>query len=394
MSGPRRTRRFHVRRTRWPASTTEPLVSPLVPAVAHIAESATHLNRVYEGKLGGYTYSREGNPNADVVADRVAQLEGAEAGCVASSGMGIISAVLLSSLCHGDHWVASDQLYGRTIRLATQELPRLGVRCTTVPATEMGAYEAAIESNTRLVLVEVVSNPLVRVVDVAALAEICTARNVTLVVDNTFPTPVGFNPLAAGATLVLHSATKMLAGHSDCMAGIAVGPAPLIERLRDSIATWGMNPSPFDCWLVERGLETLRLRYEQAERNAKALATMLSTHPAVSRVWYPGLESHPDHRVACRLFGDRTGTMLSFELKGGRAAVDRFLQRAGQDLPFAPTLGDVCTLLTHPLSSSHRKLDPAEAERLGISEGLVRVSCGVEPTAELLDAFETALRGA
>lgn len=380
-----------VRCSPWPESSTRPLVTPLVPAIAFVARDATHLNDVYEGKAAGFTYSREGHPNVASVAGRVALLEGAEAGTAAASGMGIISATLLTLLSAGDHWVASDQLYGRTTRLAREDLPRLGITSTLVPATDLKAYEAAIQPETRLVLVELVSNPLVRVVDIDALAQLCRDRNVLLVVDNTFPTPVGCQPLSRGADLVLHSATKMLGGHSDCMAGIACGRAELIAAISDTVATWGMNASPFDCWLIERGLETLHIRYAQAERNAAALARVLEEHPAVARVWYPGLASHPEHDIARRIFGDHFGTMLAFELEGGRPAVDRFLDRARPQIPFAPTLGDVCTLLTHPLSSSHRRVDREEAASQGINEGLLRVSCGVEPTEALIGCFTEAL---
>lgn len=391
MSESNRDSRFFVRCSRWPESSTWPVCPPLIPAVAFTARDAVHLNDVYEGRSPGYTYSREGHPNAASVAARVADLEGAEAACVAASGMGIISATLLALLSQGDHWVASDQLYGRTTRLAVQELPRLGVRCTTVSATDPDQFESAIESKTRVVFVELVSNPLVRVVDLDAIAEICRQKRSLLVVDNTFPTPLGCRPLARDANLVIHSATKMLGGHSDCMSGIVCGNGELIGQISDTVATWGMNPSPFDCWLVERGLETLHLRYAQAEQNAAALAKLLDAHAAVQRVWYPGLESHPDHDVARRLFGNHFGTMLAFELKGGRPAVDRFLAATRGRIPFAPTLGDVCTLLTHPLSSSHRRLDRSDAARLGITEGLLRVSCGVEPTDVLLECFGSAL---
>jgi len=382
---------FDIRRTNWPPTSTRPLVSPIVPSVVYVADDTAHLDRVYEGLEAGYTYAREGNPNAAIVAARVAHLEGAEAGCAACSGMGIIAAVLLTFLDRQAHWIASDQLYGRSLRLARQELPRLGIDCTVVDAGELAAYEQAFRPQTRLVLVEVVSNPLIQVLDLPALAELCRRHGAMLVVDNTFPTPIGCRPLQHGATLVLHSATKMLSGHSDCMVGIACGPAELIARLNDAIATWGFNPSPFDCWLLERGLETLRLRYEQAERNAKALAHTLASHPRISRVLYPDHPEHPTHAVARRVLADRPGTMLAFELKGDRDTVEQFLRAISSDVPFAPTLGDVCTLLTHPLSSSHRRLSPDEARAAGISETLLRVSCGVEETGRLVDAFRRAL---
>ncbi len=364
---------------------------PIVPSVVYCADDADHLDRVYEGEASGYTYAREGNPNATRVAERVARLEGAPAGCAASSGMGIIAAVLLTLLDRDGHWIATDQLYGRTLRLARRELPRLGIECTVVAGGDPDALRRAFRPNTRLVLVEVVSNPLIQVTDIVPLAEWCHEHDVLLVVDNTFPTPIGCNPLRLGADLVLHSATKMLAGHSDCMVGIACGPTELIDRIADTIATWGMNASPFDCWLLDRGLETLRLRYQQAERNAEVLARSLAAHRRVRRVFYPGLPDHPTHSAARRVLAEHFGTMLAFELDGSREDVNRFLHAIGDEVPFAPTLGDVCTLLTHPLSSSHRRLSPEEAARAGISPGLIRVSCGIEETEPLVDVFVRAL---
>ncbi len=382
---------FDVRRGRWPTSSTRPLVPPIMPSVVYRADDTDHLDRVYRGEVDGFTYGREGNPNAVRIAERVARLEGAAAGCAASSGMGIIAAVLLTLLDRTSHWIASDQLYGRTLRLAREAFPRLGIATTVVPAADLDAFRSAIRSNTRLVLVEVVSNPLIQVVDIVALAELCRKHGILLVVDNTFPTPIGCNPLELGADLVVHSATKMLAGHSDCMVGIACGPRDLIEQVADTIATWGMNASPFDCWLLDRGLETLRLRYRQAERNAQTLARALREHPRVRRVFYPALPEHPSHSVAQRVLGEHPGTMLAFELAGNRTEVDRFLRAIGDAVPFAPTLGDVCTLLTHPLSSSHRRLTAEQAARAGIAEGLLRVSCGVEETEPLVEAFRHAL---
>jgi cystathionine gamma-synthase len=379
-----------VRRHAFPESTTIPLVSPLYASVVYRARDAGHLHRVYEGDEPGYTYAREGHPNAELLARRIAELEGAEAAAVTASGMAALAAVLLTLLDRDAHWIASDQLYGRTLRLARQEFPRLGIACSVVAGTETDAYERAFRDGTRLVLVELVSNPLVRVVDLERLAEITHRRKALLVVDNTFPTPLGCQPLKYGADVVLHSVTKMIAGHSDCTVGVVCGSRELIASVQDTVATWGLHASPWDCWLAERGLETLELRLQRCEHNAMALALALSEHPVVRRVYYPGLPSHPDHERARRLLGEHCGTVLSFELHGGRSAVDRLLSLL-PEIPFAPTLGDVCTLLTHPLSSSHRRLTEEEAQATGITPGLMRVSCGVEPTEALVTTFLRAL---
>jgi cystathionine gamma-synthase len=379
-----------VRRTTFPRSATTPLVSPIVPAAVFVARDADHMNSIYEGQEQGFTYGREGSPNAEVLAGKIASLEGAESGVITSSGMSAVAAILLGLLKAGDHLVAGNQLYGRTLRLVTQELPRLGFASDVVDATDVAAVERAIGPNTRLLLVEVVSNPLLRIPDIAALATIARSRGVLLVVDNTFPTPLAFRPLSLGASLVLHSVTKMLAGHSDVTLGAICGSRELTNPIREAIVTWGLNGSPFDCWLAERGLHTLELRVARGNANAAALADFLARQPGVRRVFYPGRPDHPDHAVARRLLGEQFGNMVTFEIDGGRDAVNRFMQ-ALRSIPFAPTLGDVSTIISHPAVTSHRGLTAAARDALGIGEGTIRVSVGVEPFSLLEEEFAAAL---
>lgn len=386
-------RRSVVRRAKLRPSVTTPLVPPLHPSVVYQAADVDQMDRVYEGKESGFTYAREGSPNADLLAVKIARLEGAEGGLITSSGMSAVSAIVLELLKAGDHLVAGHQLYGRTHRLLSSELARFGVSADLVDASHVGAVEAAIRSNTRLILVEVVSNPLLRVADIEALGRLARSRGVLLAVDNTFPTPLALRPLALGAGLVFHSVTKMLAGHSDVTLGAICGPRERLAPLRDTIITWGLNPSPWDCWLAERGLNTLELRVARANANAAALAEFFAQRGAVGRVFYPGRPDHPDHALARRLLGGEFGSMVSFELAGGRAAANRFL-RALSDIPFAPTLGDVATMVSHPASTSHRGLTAAEREALGISEGLIRVSAGVEELGILRREFGEALAAA
>jgi cystathionine gamma-synthase len=354
-----------------------------------VARDADHMNSVYEGREHGFTYAREGSPNAELLAAKIASLEGADAALVTSSGMSAVAAIVLGTLEAGDHVVAGNQLYGRTSRLVSQELPRLGFVTDLVDATDVGQVERAIRDETRLLLVEVVSNPLLRVPDIAALAAVARSRGVLLVVDNTFPTPLAFQPLACGAHLVFHSITKMLAGHSDVTLGAVCGSRDLMTPIRDTIVTWGLNGSPFDCWLAERGMNTLEIRVARATSNAAALADFLGRQPAVTRVFYPGRADHPDHAVAKRLLGHRFGNMVTFELTGGRDAVNRFMQ-ALPSIPFAPTLGDVSTIISHPAVTSHRGLTPEGREALGIREGTIRVSVGVEEFPLLEAEFSTA----
>ena len=379
-----------VRRTPFPRSATSPLVPPIVPSAVFVARDADHMNGVYEGREQGFTYGREGGPNAELLASKIASLEGAECGLITSSGMSAVAAILLGLLKAGDHVVAGNQLYGRTLRLVTQELPRLGFATDVVDAADVAAVERAIRPETRLLLVEVVSNPLLRVPDIVELSALARARGVLLVVDNTFPTPLAFRPLALGASIVFHSVTKMLAGHSDLTLGAICAARELATPIREAVVTWGLNGSPFDCWLAERGMHTLELRVARANANAMALADFLARQPAVRRVLYPGRADHPDHAVARRLFGDQFGNMVTFEIAGGRDAVNRFMQ-ALQSIPFAPTLGDVSTIISHPAVTSHRGLTAAARDALGIHEGTIRVSVGVEALSLLEDEFLTAL---
>ncbi len=379
-----------VRRTELAASATSPLVPPLVTSAVYRAQDADQMDRVYEGKEPGFTYAREGNPNADLLARKIAALERAEDCVITCSGMSAASAVVLGLLKAGDHLVAGNQLYGRTHRLVSRELTRFGVETTLVDASVAAAVEAALRPNTRMILVEVVSNPLLRIADIDALGRIARERGVLLAVDNTFPTPLAFRPLQRGANVVLHSVTKMLAGHSDLTLGAVCGPRALVQPIRENVVTWGLNASPFDCWLAERGMNTLEIRLARATASAAALADFLASQSAVRRVIYPGRTDHPDHAVARRLLGAEFGTMLSFELAGGRAAVNRFF-RALEHIPFAPTLGDVATMVSHPASTSHRGMTPAERESLGIRDGLVRVSVGIEALESLQDEFARAL---
>lgn len=379
-----------VRRTPFPRSATWPLVSPIVPTAVFVARDADHMNSVYEGREQGFTYGREGSPNAELLAAKIASLEGAEFGLITSSGMSAVAAILLGLLNAGDHILAGNQLYGRTMRLVTQELPRLGFATDVVDATDVAAVERAIRPNTRLLLVEVVSNPLLRIPDIVALAALARSRSLLLVVDNTFPTPLTFRPLALGASIVFHSVTKMLAGHSDVTLGAICASRELTTPIREAIVTWGLNGSPFDCWLAERGMHTLELRVARGTANAAALADFLARQPAVRRVFYPGRMDHPDHAVARRLFGEQFGNMVTFELAGGRETVNRFMQ-ALQSIPFAPTLGDVSTMISHPAVTSHRGLTAAARDALGIHEGTIRVSVGVEAFSLLEDEFRAAL---
>ena len=379
------------RRGAIPASASRPVVTPIFPSVVYAAESADTLDAQYEGALEGYTYAREGHPNADMLAATVDRLEGAEGGIVTASGMAAISAMFLGVLKAGDHILAGDQLYGRSLRMLGQDLPRLGFKTSFADSSDAVAMKAAIRPKTRMIMIEAVSNPTLRVADVTGIAELAAAHGALLVVDNTFTTPAMFRPMQHGADIVINSITKFLAGHSDVTLGYVAAREPgLRTAIYDAAVTWGTTPSPFDCWLAERGMHSFEVRFAAAQANAAAIADGLAGLPGMRQVLYPGRADHPDHALAASLFDGAFGNMVSFEIEGGRAEVNRFIEAAGQ-IPFAPTLGDVATTLSHPASSSHRALSADARAALGMSEGFFRLSVGIEPAALLLGELQAAL---
>ncbi|MCC6002020.1 MAG: aminotransferase class I/II-fold pyridoxal phosphate-dependent enzyme [Pararhodobacter sp.] len=383
-----------IRRTPWPDSTSRPLGSPIQPSVVYASPDPDTLDAQYAGTTPGYTYAREGHPNADVLAAKIDGLEGATDGIITGSGMAAVTAALMGVLKAGDHVLGGDQLYGRSLRLMNQDLARFGIATTLADPTDATAFEAAIRPETRMILIEIVSNPTLRVADLPAIAAMARARGILLAVDNTFTTPRGLRPLYHGADIVIHSVTKILAGHSDATLGYVAAKDPTLRRaIYDFAVTTGMTASPFDCWLAERGLFSFELRYDRAEENARALADHLSGLTGVRRVLYPTRPDHPDHNRAVALLGTRGGHMVSFEIEGGRAAANA-LTRAAPQIAFAPTLGDIGTTLSHPASSSHRGMSEAARAALGITEGFFRVSVGVEDIATLKAEFAAAIAAA
>ena len=378
-----------------PDSASRPVVTPLSPSVVYASETPDMLDDQYEGRLSGYTYSREGHPNADVVGRLIDRMENAPVpGVVTSSGMAAVSAALLGLLSSGDHVIGGNQLYGRSLRMMAEDLPRLGIETTLVNPGDVEAVRAAIRPETRMILLEVVSNPTLRMADIDGVAALAKEHGILLAVDNTFTTPRAFQPFAHGADIVIHSITKLLAGHSDVMLGyVAANTQELTDKMRVFSVTTGMTGSPFDCWLAERGAMTFPLRFDQAQRTAARLADHLSGLPGVTRVLYPGRDDHPDRAMAQALLGDAFCNMVSFELDGGRAAANAFT-RAADGLSFAPTLGDVGTTISHPASSSHRALTPEGRADLGISEGFFRISVGLEEPEALCAVFADAVAAA
>jgi len=383
-----------IRRQPFPEGRSRPVASPIHPTVVWAADTPDQLDNIYENPGTGFTYAREAHPNAEALARRLDALEGGQGGLVTGSGMAAVTAALLGCLKAGDHVLGGDQLYGRSLRLMAETLPAMGIETSLADPTDAAAFARGLRPNTRAILIETVSNPTLRVADVAGIAALAKERGILLLVDSTFSTPRAVRALDLGADIVIQSVTKLLAGHSDVTLGYVLARDPArMTAIRTLAVTMGLTPSPFDCWLAERGLFTFALRYDAAERNARVLADHIAGLPGVARVIYPGRADHPDHNRASALLGDRTGNMLSFELKGGRAAANA-LTAAMPEVPFAPTLGDVATTLSHPPSSSHRALSPEARTAIGISEGFFRVSVGIEDVEMLKADFTRGIAAA
>jgi cystathionine beta-lyase len=342
-----------------------------------------------------YRYPRYGNiPTQDAPAEKIAALEGAQAGLVTASGMAAEAVALLSVLAAGDHVLFQADLYGGTHHFLSVELPRMGIDYTLVPHADPAALEAAVRGNTRAVYVETPSNPLFHVVDLAAVAAMARRHGLVSIADNTFATPINQNPLALGFDLVVHSGTKYLNGHSDLNCGAVAGSRALMEKVRERAVDFGTTLNVYDCFLLERGMKTLALRMARHNANAAALAGFLAGHRLVSRVFYPGLPDHPGHDIAARQMRG-FGGMLSFELdcppRRARKAV------AGLELILeAVSLGGVESLICFPCETSHAKMPREERLRQGISDTLIRFSAGIEDVADLMEdldrAFARAMR--
>ncbi len=335
-----------------------------------------------------YLYTRLENPSLEVPTELIRGLEGAESGRLFGSGMGAITATVLSLLRSGDEVVALAGLYGGTTDLLTDLLPRYGVRVREISVADARAPESVVGERTRLAIVESPTNPLLTVHDLARWGQATDRAGAILLVDNTFATPINQNPLALGADLVVHSATKYLGGHSDLVAGVVVGPERLISRI-DSKGYFGAAVDPFVGFLLARGLRTLSLRVARQNENARAVAEAIREHSAVTRVHYPGWGGPEEEAIAARQMRGRGG-MLSVSLRGGVEAAERFLSRL-RLVHIAASLGGVESLASVPRLTSHRHLSAAELAARGIDEGLVRLSLGIEETADLVRDVTEAL---
>ncbi|MXN66797.1 methionine gamma-lyase [Stappia sp. GBMRC 2046] len=376
-----------------PAMNDGALTPPVHMTSTFAFETAEAGGEMFAGERAGHVYSRISNPTVDLLERRVAALEGAEAGVAAASGMGAITAVLWTFLAPGDEVIVDKTLYGCTFAYMRHGLSRFGVTITHVDMTDPANLEAAISKKTRIVYFETPANPNMRLVDIAAISDIARAHGAKTVVDNTYSTPVLTRPIELGADIVVHSATKYLGGHGDLVAGIALGSAEDMAQVRlvGLKDMTGAVLSPMSAHLVMRGLKTLELRMERHSSSAMAVAQALESHPAVGSVFYPGLASFHQHELAKRQMS-AFGGMIAFELKGGLQAGIGFLNRLGL-VRRAVSLGDAETLVQHPASMTHSTYTAEERHAHDISDGLIRLSVGLETPADIVDDLMNALDG-
>lgn len=379
---------------RVPAADYTPVATPIWPTVGYVYESMDDLDAVFAKTKPGQIYLRYTSPTAMAFETAVASLEGAEAAQAFGSGMAAIHAALLAAGAKaGTSVVAALDVYGATFTLLTNLLTALGVRTHLVDATNLTEVEMTLqETQAVILLIETISNPLLKVANIPALAELAHENGASLLVDNTFASPYLFRPLEHGADYVIHSATKYLSGHGDVLAGVVATCRENKEKLFDLNKLTGGTLAPFEAWLALRGLKTLPLRMRQQCQSAQQVAEWLQKHPKIARVIYPGLPDHPQHALAKQLFaGKGYGGVLSFEIRGAdRAKAFRFMEALQLCLP-ATSLGDIYSLIVHPASSSHRTLSAEERARVGIPEGLVRLSTGIEDVDDILADLEQAL---
>jgi len=358
-----------------------PVVHPLFQSVNFIQEI---------GSAEGLRYPRYGNaPNAEIVQRRIAALEHAEASVLLASGMGATACALLALLRPGDHIVSSSWIYGGTRALLEQEFVSLGINVTLIEPLETRVWRKAMRKTTRVIFLETPVNPTCRLLDLKGISSVTRDSGIALVVDATFASPVNFRPLEHGADVSIHSATKFLGGHHDVLGGVVSGTAPYIEEVRRKMMLWGQAPDPFAAWLLERGLKTLEVRVLRQNENAKRIAEWCESRKEIRRVVYPGLRSHPDYDIAKRTL-DGYGGMLSIELAGGAKTTERFLRRL-KLFRHAPSLGGVDSLVSEPRFTSHADMTAQERAAIGVPDGFVRLSVGIEGADDLIADLEQAL---
>lgn len=345
--------------------------------------------RLFLGEEKGYIYTRLSNPTIDLLASKIALLESAEAGLIFASGMAAIFNTVVHVVRSGGHMVSDNTIYGGTFALFKGVLPRLGIDVAFVDTTDVEQLSAAVKKSTKMIFIETPANPTLKIIDIAQCADIAHKHKLPLCVDNTFATPYLQRPLERNADIVVHSATKYFGGHGDIIGGVTVGKKDFIEELWEDAKEIGASNSPFNAWLILRGLKTLAVRMDRHCENALEIAQYLSKHPKVERVYYPGLPSHPRHDLAKKQMHN-FGGMLAFDVKGGKAAGKK-LMNAVKVCTLAVSLGDIDTLIEHPASMTHSTYCDEDLAACGILPGFVRISVGLENVKDLIDDLKQAL---
>lgn len=368
-----------------------PLAPDLSTAAVHVYTDLDDYDAVARGDRPGHFYGRNSNSNRDMLEKAVAELEGAEAGLATASGMASLHGVMLALAPRPATIVATRELYGGTMALLKQDFEPAGYEVNFIDMTDLDAVRRALDG-AGLLLAETITNPLCRVADLEAIAQMAREHDVPFLVDNTFASPILCRPLELGATAVMHSGTKYIGGHSDLVAGIAVGSEQLIGLARTRSVRTGTPLGPFDAWLALRGLRTLDVRMRRHSENSLALAHAMLGMKGVAHVHHPLLEASPSFRAASRILPEGAGGMMAFDLQGGRAAVQRMLERF-ELVAFAASLGGVETTISYPEITSHRSLSPEEREELGVTSGTVRVSVGIEDAGDIVADFAQAIAG-
>lgn len=365
-----------------PRHPGDPVVAPLVQSVNYVQEVGT---------ATGLRYTRYGNtPNAERIQKRIAMLEGAEASLVLSSGMGATACAMLALLRPGDHLLASSLIYGGTHRLLTEEFNRHGIEVTLVDPVEPRGWRKRLRKETRAIFVESPVNPTCRVLDLRPISHLAKEVGLALVVDSTFASPVNFRPIEHGADVVIHSATKYFNGHHDVLAGVVAGTESYIQEVLQKEMVWGQTPDPFALWLLERGVKTIDVRVRRQNENAMRIAQWCAGRKEIKRVHYPGLPSHPDHEVALAML-DGFGGMLAIELAGGGRASEKFLRRL-KLITHAASLGGVDSLVSEPRYTSHAGMSSEERAAIGIPDGFLRLSIGIEDADDIIADIEQSLK--
>lgn len=372
-----------------PDKMTGAIAPPIYQTSTFAFRDADHGARVFSGEEEGYIYTRLGNPTIDLLASKIALLESTEAGMVFSSGLSAIFNVVATTAKTGEHIVSDNTIYGGTFALFKNVLPRFGIETTFIDASNISEVTAALRENTKLIFIETPANPTLKIIDIAQCAKIACDKNIPLCVDNTFATPYLQRPIEQGADIALHSLTKYFGGHGDIIGGAVAGKKEFIKELWEIGKEIGSSNSPFNAWLVLRGLKTLAVRMEKHCDNAMEIAEYLSKHNKVEKVYYPGLPTHPGHDLAKKQMS-KFGGMIGFDVKGGKEA-GKIVMNSVKLCILAVSLGDVDTLIEHPASMTHFTYSDEELLKCGIKPGYIRISVGLENAADLIADLEQAL---